>query len=1062
MQVFQQSDYYNHPAFSGFLPGIAGIHGTPLWVFYVNRGQAIISFGSESKDGSIAEFFSAAAAYRMVSEQGFRTFIKVIDDSSAGGNTLYEPFACQVDGGATSLQIDADEVNLTETSSELGIRVEVKYRTVPNARVGALIREVRLVNVGETPVSLEVLDGLSAVIPAGVDYGALKNNLTTAQAWMAARRTGLNSAVYQVAASLEDTANVEEVTRLNFATGYKQAGDALLPLAVVHDPDVLFPAQQALRTPNHFVTTPAAQLCEQPQIENGKLPCAFFADTLELAPGAHATYFELYGAAESAGLYQEFCAGITGPQVIQGYYDQGQQITAGITDVCDTRTANPHFDAYCRQNFLDNVLRGGFPHIEYTDSKDVYIPVYSRKHGDLERDYNWFVIPPEYYSQGWGNYRDVNQNRRCDILFVPQAGFENLWEFVSLIQTDGYNPLVVQGRSYRLVTPENLPASAGLPADIWQRMPLTAELLEGEFSPGQLYRTIEDEVPHGIDGAQVFRSVLGRSDAIVNAVHGEGFWIDHWTYNNDLLETCLAVFPEQRAELFWNQQVYPYYRNVHHVQPRTHKWQVLEDKIRQYDAVEEPEEAAETTDWVRTADGSVYLATLGEKLLGLAAIKFLTRDPFGIGMEMEAGKPGWYDALNGLPGLMGSSLPESWELLRLIRTLETAVVDVDELAVAAEIGHLYEAITGVLAMDCRSDRDLHRRWDTMAAIREEYRLQCRDGYSGKRTTLDREDLQALLRAMEQDVYAGLQRGRERNNGVYPTYLTSIPRDAAAVAAFTRSGKGAGELDFQLRPLPLFLEGLVRALAIENDPAERAAIHASVMGSPLYDRKLGMLRVNESLDKESHEIGRARAFTPGWLENGSIWMHMEYKYLLALLRAGLYREFWQLAKTALVPFMDPEVYGRSTLENSSFIVSSMHPDASLHGRGFVARLSGSTAEFISMWAIIFFGQEPFRLQDGQLQLHFDPCIPAELFDSRGEAACSFLHGTRVVYRNPSGCDVIPGGDFVPGSIQVKQRDTGTVHRCTGAIPSPYAAMVREGKIERIEVELIRKGKTNEGL
>lgn len=50
------------------------------------------------------------------------------------------------------------------------------------------------------------------------------------------------------------------------------------------------------------------------------------------------------------------------------------------------------------------------------------------------------------------------------------------------------------------------------------------------------------------------------------------------------------------------------------------------------------------------------------------------------------------------------------------------------------------------------------------------------------------------------------------------------------------------------------------------------------------------------------------------------------------------------KNALPPFMDPSVYGRSTLENSSFIASSVNPDESMHGRGFVARLSGTTAEF----------------------------------------------------------------------------------------------------------------------
>ena len=50
--------------------------------------------------------------------------------------------------------------------------------------------------------------------------------------------------------------------------------------------------------------------------------------------------------------------------------------------------------------------------------------------------------------------------------------------------------------------------------------------------------------------------------------------------------------------------------------------------------------------------------------------------------------------------------------------------------------------------------------------------------------------------------------------------------------------------------------------------------------------------NAPLKGEPHEIGRARAFTPGWLENESIWLHMEYKYLLGLLKAGLCEAFFE--------------------------------------------------------------------------------------------------------------------------------------------------------------------------
>ena len=96
------------------------------------------------------------------------------------------------------------------------------------------------------------------------------------------------------------------------------------------------------------------------------------------------------------------------------------------------------FDLYCRQTFLDNILRGGEP-VVLGGNKIFYR--YSRKHGDIERDYNYFKVLPEYYSQGNGNFRDVNQNRRCDVRFFPFVGDQNIKLFYNAIQMDGYNPL---------------------------------------------------------------------------------------------------------------------------------------------------------------------------------------------------------------------------------------------------------------------------------------------------------------------------------------------------------------------------------------------------------------------------------------------------------------------------------------------------------------------------------------------------------------------------------------------------------------------------------------------
>ncbi|HOU36914.1 MAG TPA: hypothetical protein PK562_06560, partial [Candidatus Omnitrophota bacterium] len=79
---------YSKPL-ANFFPGIAGRYGIPMWVFYVNRGQGINSFGTDGKDAAILEFQPANKAWQQTSLLGFRTFMKV---ASGAKEHFYEPF----------------------------------------------------------------------------------------------------------------------------------------------------------------------------------------------------------------------------------------------------------------------------------------------------------------------------------------------------------------------------------------------------------------------------------------------------------------------------------------------------------------------------------------------------------------------------------------------------------------------------------------------------------------------------------------------------------------------------------------------------------------------------------------------------------------------------------------------------------------------------------------------------------------------------------------------------------------------------------------------------------
>jgi len=202
-----------------------------------------------------------------------------------------------------------------------------------------------------------------------------------------------------------------------------------------------------------------------------------------------------------------------------------------------------------------------------------------------------------------------------------------------------------------------------------------------------------------------------------------------------------------------------------------------------------------------------------------------------------------------------------------------------------------------------------------------------------------------------------------------------------------------------------------------------------------------------------EIGRCRVFPPGWLENESIWLHMEYKYLLELLKNGLHEEFIEEFKNTLIAFQKPARYGRSILENSSFIVSSVFPDKALHGNGFVARLSGSTAEFLEIWLLMNIGTKGFFLDNhNELNFIFAPLLPGWLFNKDGTYSFNFLSKARVTYHNPKRKNTFGKGAPRISKINFTDNQGNHVELNSEIIPPGYAEQLRNQQIANINIYL----------
>ena len=448
----------------------------------------------------------------------------------------------------------------------------------------------------------------------------------------------------------------------------------------------------------------------------------------------------------------------------------------------------------------------------------------------------------------------------------------------------------------------------------------------------------------------------------------------------------------------------------------------------------------------------VYTVSPIAKLFLLCVTKFSLLDPSGMGIEMDANKPGWNDAMNGLPGLLGSGMPETCETLRLVRWLLTTLKKFPKRSISMPV-ELYDLVVSVDdALD--DDLDDFTYWNLTATAREKYRRDVRLFFSGENEDVGHKDLISILSKYETKLEAGIAKSLEYSPDgiIMPTYF------AHKVLSYEYTGYESymhqpfvRALKFEATVFPLFLEGPVRQLKTvpRDDGLTMTKIHDAVKASQLYDEPLGQYKICESLAGQPFEMGRMMAFTPGWLENESIWLHMSFKYYLELLRGGLYDQFWLAMATGAPYNMEVEVYGRSPLECGSFIVSSAYPDPNLWGASFLARLSGSTAEFLSMFLLLMAGKQPFRMGPANtLELALRPAIPVKLFKKDNTVTFKFLGAVDVTYHNPGLLDT---WTTLPVKIILTRADTKEKITLSGpTVPMPYAEEVRNLEHSHIDV------------
>jgi len=1097
---FVIENYNWQTSFSNFFPGIAGELGIPMWIYYVSRNQGICSMGVRDKNNPLMEFLSFNKALQVVGQQGFRTFIKTAPQS------IYEPFKKTEDNAIIQKMITSSaELEITEENQNLGLEFKVTYFPLVNTSYPALIRILEIKNLKDEDMTIELLDGIPKFLPKGVDLHCLQTIARHIEGMMSVFFYN-GVPLYRLKQTPADIEEVGDINGGNFYLTFNSMTKEINHNKYIVDPYRIFEECEIYDFPWHFKHKSIEEILKQEQIKQNRTPCAFTGELVKLNAKGTYTLISFTGNAINDEKIDQIIGEIKENNYMQKKRNENLALIESIKNYAFTLSANKNLNEYCRQTFLDNVIRGGMPLVFETAENKTAFYVYSRQNGDLERDYHFFVLEPTYFSQGTGHYRSVNQNRRCDTWFFPQVQDKNIVTFVNLIQTDGYNPLEVNQLTYSV---KDLKGLENWLSDLVKDNNTLLKLmnyLSKPFTPGEFLMKLEQ---NGIEIKSNYKTIISNLLSFCNendygGLH-EGFWVDHWFYNSDLIDNFLMIYPDKLESLLIKNNEYYFYDDPDIVKPRDEKYVLTPNGVRQYKAVIRDKNKIKminsrnkNSKRMRTkyGEGDVYYTNLLTKILCMVTNRLATLDPANTGMEMESDKPGWNDSMNGLPGILGSSLCETLELERALKFLSTACDKLTTqgpllvstpgilIKIYEELNDFMERLQKIIEKRLNSEDENKKFifWDESHTVKEEYREKTKFGISGEEKIVQINKIKEFANtglSLINEIFNPANRNNIFNEqGVCYTYFENQVTKFQNIKEGDNNKLQEGSnyplvkpLQFSQKPLPLFLEGPVHLLKVHEEFKEQ--LYKAVKNSKIYDKKLNMYKVCEPLDNAPFEIGRVKAWGAGWIENESVYTHMLYKYLLGVLESGLYEEFFNDIKTMLTPYLNPSIYGRSIFENVSFIVSSAFPDKRMHGQGLQPRLSGVTGEMIDIWILMVAGKNPFFTDDSNnLNFKLSPILPEWLFtretktyfysDINGKNnniilpdncfAAKLFGDIFVVYYNNKRKNTF-GPDGVSACSYKLYYKNGQIKEINEpVISSPYSLDIRERKIEKIEVIL----------
>lgn len=482
---------------------------TDLWMYISSTGG--LTCGRRNPEQVLFPYYTDDKITENYEQTGPKTILRV---QTAQDTKLWEPFSSRQMGTyhiirSIAKSVTGNRLLFREENVDLGLIFS--YEWAPATHLG-WVRTAHLSNETDTPITVEVLDGLQNVMPSGVERITQNTFSTLVDGYKRTEHVGNGMVLFRMEAILVDRAEPSESLRCNsvYTLGLPDSGN---------------------RVPKYLCSS--AQLDTfrlggdiQPEAESKGVRGAIFAHfTTTLSPNSPIAsspnslqWHFICDVMQDAVSVRRNMAFMQQPDAVAQLQSALQATTANLRQIVAQNdgvqsTADEANDARHFANTLFNTMRGGFycdnyqisgpafaqhirtfnraladkhhtfltnlpesiSHAELDqavqDRQDhqlhrlfmEYLPLtFSRRHGDPSRPWNLFDIrvkdeQDRHIISYQGNWRDIFQNWEALSLSYPDYVNSIIAKFLNATTADGYNPYKVtsEGIDWEVIEPEN-------------------------------------------------------------------------------------------------------------------------------------------------------------------------------------------------------------------------------------------------------------------------------------------------------------------------------------------------------------------------------------------------------------------------------------------------------------------------------------------------------------------------------------------------------------------------------------------------------------------------------